>query len=100
MNADMLKRDGRPPHPHSLSLSLFFFRGGGERPFRPPLDPPLNYTTLSVIDSSIIFSVFSVIDNYKKELKKLSLENKIEDGPEIMYIILYYSDNLCTYKAI
>ena len=64
----------------SLSLSLFLFGGGGERPFRSPLDPPLNYTTLSVIDSSIIFSVFSVIDNYKKELKKLSLENKLKTG--------------------
>jgi len=55
---------------------------------------------LSVIDSSIIFSVLSVIDNYKKELKNISQENNIEDEPEILYIILYYIDNLCTYKAI
>ena len=35
------------PSPHPLSLSLFFSfflggGGGGERPLRPPLDPPLD----------------------------------------------------------
>jgi hypothetical protein len=41
MNADMLNRWTEvPPHPPLyLSLSLFF--RGGERPLRPPLDPPL-----------------------------------------------------------
>ena len=41
MNADMLSRgaEDRPPPP--LSLSLFFFIREGERPLRPPLDPPL-----------------------------------------------------------
>ena len=44
MNADMLNREteDRPP---PLSLSLFFRGGGGgERPLRPPLDPPPNGT--------------------------------------------------------
>jgi len=31
--------DGRKTAP--LSLSFFFFFRGGERPLRPPLDPPL-----------------------------------------------------------
>ncbi len=39
MNADMLNRGTEDPL--SLSLSLFFLGGGGERPLRPPLDPPL-----------------------------------------------------------
>ena len=42
MNADMLNR-GTEDRPPSLSLSLFFLGGeGGERHFRPPLDPPLS----------------------------------------------------------
>jgi hypothetical protein len=40
MNADLLNRGTEDPL--SLSLTLFFFRGGGEHPLRPPLDPPLN----------------------------------------------------------
>jgi hypothetical protein len=42
MNADMLNRgtEDTPLHP----LSLSFFRGGGERPLRPPLDPSLQST--------------------------------------------------------
>ena len=39
MNADMLNRGTEDSLP--LSLSLFFLGGGGERPLRPPLDPPL-----------------------------------------------------------
>jgi hypothetical protein len=43
MNADMLNRGTEDrPAPLPLSLSFFFLRGGGgERPLRPPLDPPL-----------------------------------------------------------
>ena len=37
MNADMLNT-APPP------LSLFFRGGGGERPLRPPLDPPLVFS--------------------------------------------------------
>ena len=41
MNADMLNRGTESAIPLlSLSLSLFFIGGGGERPLR-PLDPPL-----------------------------------------------------------
>ena len=39
MNADMLNR-GTEDRP-SLSLSLFFFLRGPQRPFLPPLDPQL-----------------------------------------------------------
>ena len=48
MDADMLNRgtEDHPLPPPSLSISLFFFfvrgGGGGERPLRPPLDPPLD----------------------------------------------------------
>ena len=38
MNADMHNRGTEDPLPSSLSL---FLGGGGERPLRPPLDPPL-----------------------------------------------------------
>ena len=40
MNADMLNR-GTEDRPPPLSLSLLVGGGGGERPLRPPLDPPL-----------------------------------------------------------
>ena len=40
MNADMLNRGTEDPPP-PLSLSLFFFMGGGRTSPPSPLDPPL-----------------------------------------------------------
>jgi hypothetical protein len=58
MNADMLNRgtEDRPlPLSLSLSLSLSLFTGGGERPLRPPLDPPLK-TIIRVIYACVSIS--------------------------------------------
>ena len=46
MNADMLNR-GTEDRPLSLSL----FSRGGERPLRPPLDPPLQIKTTTGLQS-------------------------------------------------
>jgi hypothetical protein len=57
MNADMLNRGTEYPPPLSLSyvVVLFFFRGGGERPLRPPLDPPLvNISLRNFVGEGII----------------------------------------------
>ena len=57
MNADMLNRGTEYP---SLSLSLMllffcFFLGAGERPLRPPLDPPLvNISLRNFVGEGII----------------------------------------------
>jgi hypothetical protein len=56
MNADMLNRGTEDrPLPLSLSLSLSLFTGGGERPLRPPLDPPLK-TIIRVIYACVSIS--------------------------------------------
>jgi hypothetical protein len=53
MNADMFVegRKTAPPPPLSLSLS---FLGGGERPLRPPLDPPLAIVSLYLTAFNIL----------------------------------------------
>jgi hypothetical protein len=56
MNADMLNRGTEDrPLPLSLSLSLSLFTRGGERPLRPPLDPPLK-TIIRVIYACVSIS--------------------------------------------
>ena len=56
MNADMLNRGTEDRLlPLSLSLSLSLFTGGGERPLRPPLDPPLK-TIIRVIYACVSIS--------------------------------------------